>query len=45
MGAFTPDYGRLVCAFHDYRLCKKKNTRFHLFFVDLSRPFFLSACG
>lgn len=25
MGAFAPDYGRLVCTFHGDRLCKKRN--------------------
>ncbi len=25
MGAFAPNYGRLVCAFHGCRLCKKRN--------------------
>ena len=25
MGAFAPNYGRLICAFHGRRLCKKIN--------------------
>ncbi len=45
MGTFTPGYRGLVCAFHGSRLYKKKNTRLHLFALDLSRPFFLFACG
>jgi hypothetical protein len=30
MGAFAPDYGRLICAFHGYRLCKRE-TRNYIF--------------
>lgn len=45
VGAFAPNYRRLVCAFHGHRLCKKRNEQLHLFIIDLSSPFFLTACG